>query len=374
MPREATILLTVLALTVLFGVTIFATRAYHLKLNGLGAEWYERGEEALKLHHNHEAAEDFRTSLVYHPDDPQYELSLAQALMTLNEKTGALAYLLSLRDREPENGTVNLDLGRLAAGENDVNGALRFYHNAIYGEWDSDPERNRRAARLELAQFLLSKGARTEAQGELIALASELPDDANLHVQVGDLLLKADDYDHAIKEFQESLRLDRRRPEALVGAGEAEFGLGNYRTAERYLTAGVEKQPDQVQAKEQLQLVRSILALDPVEPWLPASERRRRVIYALNLAQARLERCAASRGIALGNNSPQSDFQTRMDDAKELLSDSRKRAFQHSPELDREIMDWVSNAEDLATKECGAATGADQALTLISKQRGGAEP
>lgn len=371
LPREAVIPLSVIALILLFVATLFASRAYHAKLNSLGAEWYAKGEEEATTNHNREAAEDFRTALVYHRDEPSYQLRLAQALLALNQKTEALTYLESLRDREPEDGTVNLELGRLAAENDDVTGALRYYHNAIYGEWDAHPETHRRAARLELAQFLLRKGARTEAQGELIALAAELPRDARLHDQVGEQLLKAGDYDHALQEFQQSLGINPREEQALADAGEATFGLGDYRSAERYFSRAAEQAPKQPQVEDRLHLVRSILALDPSEAWLPASERRRRVIYALNLAQARLDHCAAQRGMALETNSPPSDFKSLSDDAKQFLSESRKRAFQHSPELDREMMVWVSNAEALATKDCGAPTGHDLALTLILKQNAG---
>ena len=162
---------------------------------GFAQEWYTRGEQDLRAGRAEAALADFRTALSYSHDNAQYQLRLAQALMAAGHsreaRTEARTYLLNLLEREPGNATVNLELARLAARDHAVPDALRFYHGAIYGEWNDDPVARRRAARLELVEFLLDAGQKDSARAELIALAADLPADPALQTKVGTLLAAA---------------------------------------------------------------------------------------------------------------------------------------------------------------------------------------
>ena len=51
----------------------------------------------------------------------------------------------------------NLWLARLATRRHSIDDAIGYYHNAIYGAWAIDPDKNRRQARFELIEFLPEK-------------------------------------------------------------------------------------------------------------------------------------------------------------------------------------------------------------------------
>ena len=85
-----------------------------------------------------DAISALRTALAYLPDNFEYRLKLAEALAAAGHTRQAQAYLRALWDEEPGNGTVNLELARLAASA-DIADVLRFYHGAIYGVWQDNP-------------------------------------------------------------------------------------------------------------------------------------------------------------------------------------------------------------------------------------------
>jgi tetratricopeptide (TPR) repeat protein len=119
---------------------------YHRQQAFLGERWYRRGLADLEAGHADSAVTAFHSALRYSRDDFAYQLSLAQALAALNRQGEAEAYLLSLWEREPEDGTVSLDLGRIFAQEGAIEPALRYYHNAIYAAWPDHPDQRRRVA------------------------------------------------------------------------------------------------------------------------------------------------------------------------------------------------------------------------------------
>jgi thioredoxin-like negative regulator of GroEL len=74
--------------------------------------------------------------------------------------------MLALWQRAPQDAAVNLALARVAARRGSVEDATRYYHNAMYGVWPSEPDANRNRARVELIKFLLEKNARAQADSE----------------------------------------------------------------------------------------------------------------------------------------------------------------------------------------------------------------
>lgn len=100
---------------------------------------------------------------------------------------------------------MNLELARLAVQSQSLPDALRYFHGAIYGEWAEDSPGRQRAARLEPVEFLLKVGEKPRAQSELVALATDCPNDPQLLAQVGGMLLQIGEYDQALKLFRRSL-------------------------------------------------------------------------------------------------------------------------------------------------------------------------
>ncbi|HMD85590.1 MAG TPA: tetratricopeptide repeat protein [Terriglobia bacterium] len=364
-------------LILLFVITGFAVRVYHAVERGFAEDWYTRGEEDLRAGRAEAALADFRTALSYSHDDERYQLRLAQALMAAGQSRGAgseaRTYLLNLLEHEPGNGTVNLELARLAARDHAVSDALRFYHGAIYGEWDDDPVLRRRAVRLELVEFLLDAGQKDAARAELIALAADLPDDPPLQTKVGDLLLRVAGYDDALKLFRQALREEPRLAPALAGAGECYFQNGDYAQAERYLTRPVQQDPHLTQAAAMLDIAQAVLRLDPFNRRLDNRERARRAALDFNSALMRLQKCAAQRGIDLKATGGD-PLQALSAQAAQLQPRAQQRYLSRDSELLSQVMDTVFEIEQSTAHTCGEPQGLDLALLLMAREQGGTRP
>jgi tetratricopeptide (TPR) repeat protein len=169
--RDTSLLIICAILLLLFVATGFAARLYHGEEERLSVRWFGRGQAAMAAGRANEAIQDFRSALAYSRENgenssqnAEYDLSLARALEAAGRVDEARAYLLGLAERAPASGTVNLELARLAAMQNDVDGAIRYYTAAIYGVWESDAVERRRAVRAEFKEFLLNHGRQPEDQ------------------------------------------------------------------------------------------------------------------------------------------------------------------------------------------------------------------
>ena len=264
-----------------------------------GAALVQPGRAALKSGHAEAALADFRNALTYSRDNSLFQLRLAQALAATGRVQEARTYLLSLREREPGNGPVNLELARLAVREHADPEAVQYFHDAVYSEWEGDPVVQRRAVRLELVKFLLDTDQKAAARAELIGVAANLPPDAELHTQVGELFMNAGGYDDALRLFRQALAAKPHSAQALAGAGECYFLTGQYAQAEPYLEQALRQDPNLTQAAAMRDTARAVLDLDPFIRWLGEQERERRARRAVDQAMTRLEACAAQRGIDL---------------------------------------------------------------------------
>jgi predicted Zn-dependent protease/predicted nucleic acid-binding Zn ribbon protein len=375
--REAFLLLMFLGLIVFFVVTGFAAKYYHAEQKSLAEEWYARGEAHLRTHEPDQALQDFRNALAYSKENSLYRLRLAQALVEVGRAHEARTYLLSLWERQPGNGTINLELARLAAKDHNISEATRYYHNAIYGEWDEDPGGKRRTARLELAEFLLGVGAKTEADSELIALAGDLPPAPQVQTQVGKLLMQVNEDEQALKLFRDALAEDSNYEAALLGAGEVNFNLGRYPQAQGYLEHALRKNPQLPHAASMLETARAVLSIDPFERRLSNSERARRASQAFEQAKERLEGCAAGRGVSLkeiNDNVAPNELQSLYQRVLKAEPQVRERSLRRDPDLVSSAMDLVFEVERTTARECGQPQGLDKALLLVARAQEGHRP
>ncbi len=375
--RESFLLLVIVFLIVLFVITGFTVGIYHNVEKGFAVQWYARGEDDVRAGRVEAALADFRTAVSYADGNEQYELRLAEALTAAGNSPGARGeartYLLALLDRQPGNATVNLELARLAAADHSIADAVRYYHQAIYGEWDFNAVARRKNARLELVEYLLAEGQKDSARAELIALAADLPTDPALQTRVGMLLLQVGGYDDALKLFDEALAHDPHAAPALAGAGESYFHKGDYEQAERYLAKAVQQDPRLTQAKVLSGTARDVLELDPFNRRLGNMERGRRAAMDFHAALARLQSCAATRGIDL--KAQGSDpLQTANQQALDLQPRAQQLNLGRDAELLSHVMDAAFAMEQASAKACGEPEGQDLALLLISREQGGAHP
>lgn len=368
----------------LWMITYFLTHAYIARQDHLARDWFRRGESDLQAQRLDSAVSEFRNALAYSHDNFAYRLRLAQALLAAHQWRPAQAHLLALWDQEPGNGTVNRELARLAAARGDFQGAVRYYHGAIYGLWDQNPVQQRREAHMELVQFLLQHKATQQAEPELIALAADLPRDPALLARVGALFREAGLYERALREYQVALALVPRDAAALAGAGEAAFQLGRYDQARSFLHRAVAANPKDAESDELLRTSELVLELDPFARRLSTEERSRRVARALQQARSRVEQCAEKSGLALNAAPAQAQpagqrgvtpplspapLQPDYSDLLQLEKQFSSRELRRNPDLADTAMDLVFRAERDAAQQCGAPTGADSALLLLARQR-----
>jgi hypothetical protein len=159
----------------------------------------------------------------------------------------------------------------------------------------------------------------------------------------------------------------------MLGAGEAAFQLGRYRTAQNYLHGAADATPPQTAAKPLLDTANLILDSDPYRRGISEAERNRRIIAAFAIAGKRLDRCALARGIDLNGKPSSGDLASLKAEWSALqpkLPYINRRLETNMPD---QAMDLIFQIEQLADKECGPAEGADLALLLISRDRAGVD-
>ena len=368
------LLMLTLAAAVAFAAVSHLVSRYNLNQQARGRRLYQQGLAAAGANHYDDAIAAFRAALTCDPANSQYQLSLARALRDSNDPRRldeAESYLIALWQRTPQDAAVNLALARVAAHRGSIEDATRYYHNAMYGEWKSDPDANRTKARIELIQFLLKKGAPDKAESEMMALAAALPSDAAAHLQAAQLFEQAQDYPNALAQYEEALRINPENASALAGAGQAAYRTGNYSTAQRYLEAAVKANSQDADSRQLLATTDLILRANPFQSHISDAERNRRITAALAQAEKRLAECAQQTGVDLKvpatvTASPLSSLESRLTAAKPNLVRLRSPAENDLPDT---IMDVVFQTEQQTKDICGMPQGLDLALLLISEKR-----
>jgi predicted Zn-dependent protease len=393
------VVLTATAVAFFFGVSALSN-VFHRQQDARANDWFSEGTQDLKHGNMQRAVSDFHSALSYSPDSYVYQLSLAQALLALNRTEEAYGYLLNLWQREPEDGTVNLELARIFAEKGETNQALRYYHNAIYAVWRDKSGAEQRAVRLELVTFLLQHDQKGQAEAELIALSGYLPENSAIRAQVGDLFMKVPDYERALAEYRQSLKLEHHNPAAMAGAGHAAFELGRYRLAQHYLQLALAENADDADSKTLLHTAELVLKTDPYQLQITIAERDQLVVAAFRTAGERLKTCSAQiKNAAAGQNGTQSQTQSKSQTATttqaslpspahaqtesassaagtspdlytqwtQLKPRITLRELRMNPDLINSAMNLVFDIERQTSETCGPPLGEDLALLLISK-------
>lgn len=363
--REPVLLAILAGLAVVLFLAVTAlSRIYHAQQASLGNRWFTRGVADLKAKRFNNAVADFHTALLYSRDNYSYRLNLAEALLGLNRPDEAYAYLINLWERQPEEGLVNLELARIAAARGQKEQALRYYHNAIYATWPDNPDNEkteRRETRVELIEYLLKIGEKEPAQAELIALAANLGDDPAEQDRVGELFLRAQDYEHALSAFRLSLKSDRKNPAAIKGAATAAFELGRYPLAQHYLEESVAADPSDAESTERLKTTELVLRMDPFQRQISAAQRNRIVVEAFAAAGARLKSCAT-----IGSSASASQQNLAQDWAR-MKAGITEHGLARDPDLVNTAMELVFHIERQTSATCGSPTDMDMALLMIAK-------
>ncbi len=368
------LLVSLILLGLLFVITAALARTYHAREAGLAMEWATEGNAVLEKGDAGQAIKDFRNSLSYGPEDLLVQLHLAEALLSVGRATEAHAYLVNLSEAAPGSGEVNLDLAHVSIKMGDVDQAIQYFHSAIFGSWENQPALQRRKARLELCELLLSRGRNSEAEVELAELAADTPgDDGALREENGRLFLRAGQPAKALAEFEAALRTNPQQTEWLSETGNVAFEDGEYLKAETYFSRADRENPsDEIHTS--LALVRAVLGNDPFLAGLNDEEQSRRTLRDFAQGVERMGNCMGTvvNGTSAAQSSP--DLMAMSKQLQDLQGRVSLASLGNDPELRNQAMRLVFQVEDVTAKTCGPPTGMDQALTLIEKQHEGSNP
>ncbi len=368
--RELVLLLCVLALVAMLALTALFSRLYHRKVHTLADAMFAQGEADEQAGRINAALTDFRTALAYNPSNPLFQFHLAKALSAAGRGEEARSYLLNLLSESPGSGEVNLELARIAARNNSMADAMRYYQGAIYGEWDADPIGMRWRVLRELCEFLLSRGAVKQAAPEVIALAQNTPadDPARLKI-VAEMLLRTQQWNRALDAYRTLLAADPNDEDSRAGAALAAFELGQYMTAMQDFDRLPRERREQPDLANRFEVTRQILAADPFLSGLSSEARAQRAANALALAQTRAETCASQTGQSLEQTPPQTDLQRLYQRSEETQKDWTLRYLQRFPDRLDAAMAYVFSVENAAAAACGEPQGDDRALWLLGRSR-----
>jgi tetratricopeptide (TPR) repeat protein len=368
--RELVLLLCVLALMVMLALTALFSRLYHKKMHTLADAMFAQGEADEQAGRVNAALTDYRNALAYNPSNPLFQFHLAKALSAASRGEEARSYLLNMLSESPGRGEVNLELARIAAHNNSMADAMRYYQGAIYGEWDADPIGMRWQVRRELCEFLLSRGAVKQAAPEVIALAQNTPtgDLARLKI-VAELLLRTEQWNHALDLCRTVLAADRSDQECQAGAALAAFQLDQDVTAMEFFDQLPRERREQPDLAEPFEMTGRILAADPFLSGLSAEVRAQRAANALAMVQTRAESCAREIGQSLDQTPPGTNLQRVYQQGRDSQQDWTPRDLQRFPDRLDAAMAYVFGVENAAAAACGEPQGDDRALWLLGRSR-----
>ncbi len=325
-------------------------------------KWNAQGQRLLAGGKPEQAAGAFRQARLNNPDNRTFALALSQALAAAGHTEEAERVLTELRDTAIEDAEINLQIARLSASTGDVSGAVRFYHNALYGVWPEHPTESLYAVRMELVRFLLAHHQRDAAVSELLIASSGLTGDAGSRIEIGNALLQAGDAARASTEFTRAVQLEPRNAQAVEGAGLAAYQQGDYSRAVRMLRQAVAQNASLPAASDALSVVELILQRDPLATGLRSDERLRRLRLDLDDATTRLDQCTRQAPAGVGS------LQAAAFGAEQqALGPLDAAHLQDDPQLVERGVDLVGRIEEAARSACGPGSSLDRALARIGR-------
>ncbi|MGH9747657.1 MAG: tetratricopeptide repeat protein [Candidatus Acidiferrales bacterium] len=363
--------LLLLLLAILF--TAFAARMYHRKYHLLGDEWFARGEASFRSGDAAAALNDYRNALLYNPGNPSFQFHLAQALAGTGRGDEARAYFLNLLSESPGSGEINLELARIAAhsGPKSVPEALRYYHAAIYGVWDTDPIAMRWRTRQEFCEYLLDNHVANHVEAEVIALTDNTsPDDPAEQKVAANFLLRAQMWNRAQQEFQNLLVHDPHDQDALAGAAIAEFHLAQYSRAAEFFDRLPPERRLETDLARPYEVTRDIMDSSPFRAGLSADEKAARTVSALTRAAANATACVQQGTGAPPGSPSSSSLQSALAANTRMAADWSMRNLRKFPDRIEPAMSSVFALEDAAAQQCGEPHGGNYALWLLGRSRG----
>lgn len=283
----------VLALTVagLWALDWFLEKSQLHELQTEAERVYLNGSRLLKEGRIQEAVDLLSRAHALDRKNPNYELTLVDALIAAGKKDQAEPLLDEILQRESNDGRANLTVARLMASKGRVADADSFYHRAIYGEWTGNSEISRRSVRMELVEFLVKNGRTTELLPELLPLEEESDGELAFKKRIAHLFLVAGSPGRAIEAYRSLIQQDPKDAELYAGLGEAELAAGQFRPALAAFVAAFRRRPNEPSLRHRMEFSSLMSGLDPTPRKLSSIEKYRRALRILALTRAAFEQC-----------------------------------------------------------------------------------
>ncbi|HEX4308695.1 MAG TPA: tetratricopeptide repeat protein [Acidobacteriaceae bacterium] len=365
--RDAASLLTLFLITaVIFVLTLLLFRSFTNHQQELGARWKVRGETALRTGHPAAAIEALRSALAYVPSRDT-EIELATALADAGKLQEASVYFTTLWESAPGDGTINLQLARLAVKEGNEDQAILHYQSALDGTWQGNGYDRRREVRLEMTRYLVSRGEYSRARSQLLIAAGNAPDDPAIKLDIAGLLEQAHAPQDALGIYRSLIA--RRDPPmaAFEGAGRTAFALGMYRVAADSLSRAVASpfaahfsNDERTANRAMLDTSLHVLDLDAAFDLAPRV-RAERVLSIRKLARQRLSTCMASVSPAPATLASVA-FQWA-----QLPSSLTVQQLERQQDLEQTVLQLGYQSEIATEAVCGEPTGDDALLLRIAR-------
>ena len=364
-----TLLVLILATIALYVVTSLLFRSFAARRSQLAREFAAKAESALRVGHAEEAIGALRVSLSYDPDNSANRLLFADALAQAHHSEEATNYFITLREAQPADGYINLQLARLARAKGDTSGAIEYYRASSLGNWTGDALTERRKVQLEFADYLIRTHDLRSARSEILIAATNSPETADLDELFGDEFMKADDPNTAVAYYRKAARLDPGRFSALFKAGTIAYGLADYHDSAELLARAVKvakgaHDPRVAQARALAETSRKILSLT-ISPATPALQRVEHLRTALPIAKSRLAACLAQ----IGSGAPPSQslqlLSGQWHSAAKLIANKIKPEDTASQDA---LSQLIFDTEIQTAQICGFPTGDDAVLLMLARE------
>ncbi|WP_263366839.1 tetratricopeptide repeat protein [Edaphobacter bradus] len=380
-------LVLTLSTAALFGVTLFLFRSFQTHREDLAVRWSERGRAAIQQGRPDLAVSALRVALGYKPDEPSYQLLLAEALAESGRIDEATNYFLNLRESRPGDGFINLELARLARKRGNAQEAIDDYRAAIFGDWHGDGLERRRSVRLELADYFAERHDFAAARAELLVAAGNAPDTAELNLLFGDQLLAAGDPHDALVYYEKAVADDPHNAAALEKAGREAYTQGDYAKAHDLLTRALECMPAKPMVWNELDVQRKRENRDELAALarnaqrlpelslsreLPTKDRADHLQRAEMIARARLNECAAKqsspRNASISTAAAADPLEDLLIRWKAAAGASRMALTGNATAQDT-MAQLIFDTESVTSQVCGAPTGDDALLLMLGRPR-----
>lgn len=274
-----------------FIFTGFISSAYKADRVAIGRSHYDLAQSLVASGQPEDAIEQYRKALIFSPDDTDYRLALATALMKAGRTDEAQTHLEQLIQQNPTSGVLNMMLARVSAKQHKIQQAVDYYQRAVYEYWPPSQLSERRQARWELVALLNSEDKRNEAVAELIQLYAAAPPDPQLRLRVGFDLLNDGATSEAARVFTQVTKQAPQLAAGHKGLAKAEFNSDNYVSARHEVQKAIHLDPNDQESSKLLELINSVIDLDPDVPHISATERLRRSKALLSRAIGNLQTC-----------------------------------------------------------------------------------